>query len=122
VDTHLFSSPTIIHGEFYPHNVLLSDGQIYPIDWESAAIAAGEIDLSALTEAWRPEHRRQCELAYQEARWGRAAPAEFERALAAARLYLCFRWMGEQPGWTLGAGHREYFDRMQISGEQLGLI
>src|SRR5262249_40589955 len=37
----LLSSPlTIIHGEYYPHNILTRDGVIYPIDWESAAIAA----------------------------------------------------------------------------------
>jgi aminoglycoside phosphotransferase (APT) family kinase protein len=114
--------PTIIHGEFYPHNILLNSGQIYPIDWESAAVGAGEIDLVTLTEAWLPNHLRQCEAAYQKARWGRAAPAGFERTLAAARLYMCFRWMGDQPEWTLGAGNGEYFDRMRASGEELGLI
>lgn len=119
----LLSSPrTIIHGEFYPHNILLSDGHIYPIDWESAAVATGEIDLATLTEAWKPDHRRQCEAAYQETRWGGAAPAGFERRLAAARLYLCFRWMGDQAAWTLSAGNREYFDRMRVAGEELGLI
>jgi hypothetical protein len=122
VDILLSSTPTIIHGEFYPHNILLSAGQIYPIDWESAAVAAGEIDMVTLTEAWKPEHLRQCEAVYQEARWGGAAPAGFERTLAAARLYVCFRWLGDQPGWTLGAGNREYFDQMRASGEQLGLI
>jgi len=122
VDILLSSPPTIVHGEFYPHNILLSDGQIYPIDWESAAIAAGEIDVATLTESWKPEHLRQCEVVYREARWGGAGPAGFERRLAAARLYLCFRWMGEQPEWTLGAGSREYFEQMRVSGEELGLI
>ncbi len=122
IDVLLSSTPTIIHGEFYPHNILLSNDQIYPIDWESAAIAAGEIDVATLTEAWKPEHRRQCEVVYQEARWGGATPAGFEHRLAAARLYFCFRWMGEQPEWTLGAGNREYFEQMRVSGEELGLI
>jgi hypothetical protein len=122
VDILLSAPRTIVHGEFYPHNILLSDGQIYPIDWESAAIAAGEIDIATLTEAWKPEHLRRCELAYQESRWGGAAPAGFSRGLAAARLYVCFRWLGEQPEWTLHAGNREYFEQMRIAGEELGLI
>jgi hypothetical protein len=122
VDVLLTAAPTIIHGEFYPHNILLSDGQIYPIDWESAAVAAGEIDVATLTEAWKPEHLRQCEVAYREARWGGTAPAGFARTLAAARLYVCFRWLGEQPEWTLHTGNREYFDQMRVSGEELGLI
>jgi Phosphotransferase enzyme family len=122
VEMLLSSPPTIIHGEFYPHNILLSDGHIYPIDWESAAIAAGEIDLAALTEAWNPAHIQECEVAYQQARWGGPPPVGFRRRLAAARLYLCFRWMGDQPKWTLSAGNREYFESMRASGEELGLI
>jgi hypothetical protein len=119
----LVSSPqTIIHGEFYPHNILLSGGQIYPIDWESAAIGPGEIDLATLTEGWRPEHVQRCEVAYQLARWGGPARAEFRRRIAAARLYLCFRWMGDQPAWTLGAGNHEYFDRMRGAAGELGLL
>lgn len=42
--------PTVIHGEYTPANVLVRDGIIYPIDWESAAIAMGEIDLAILTD------------------------------------------------------------------------
>ena len=119
----LFSSPqTLIHGEFYPHNVLLGGGVVYPIDWESAAIGPGEIDLATLTEDWGPETVRQCELEYQRARWGGPTSADFGRRLAAARLYVCFRWLGDQPEWTLGNGNRVYFERMRSLGEELGLI
>jgi hypothetical protein len=122
VEVLLSLDSTIIHGEFYPHNVLLNDGQVYPIDWESAAIAAGEIDLAALTEAWKPADVQLCEVSYQQARWGGPAPVGFRRRLAAARLYLCFRWMGDQSDWTLSAGNREYFETMRLAGEELGLI
>ena len=122
VDILLESRLTVIHGEFYPHNILLNSGQIYPIDWESAAVGPGEIDLVTLTEAWKPAHQRQCETAYQQARWGGTAPAGFARRLAAARLYVCFRWMGEQLEWTLGPDNHEYFDRMYAHGQELGLI
>ncbi len=113
---------SIIHGEFYPHNILLKGDLVYPIDWESAAIAAGEIDLVTLTEAWPPEITRPCEVEYQQARWPGGAPPDFNRRLAAARLYLSFRWLGDQPEWTRGAGNFFYFEQMRSAGEELSLI
>src|SRR5881628_2918170 len=49
--TALFAAPpTVIHGEYYQNNILIRERIVCPSDWESAAIAAGEIDLAALTE------------------------------------------------------------------------
>jgi hypothetical protein len=96
----LESPPTIIHGEFYPLNVLYHRGAIYPIDWESAAVAAGEIDLATLTEGWPPEVARSCEVEYRRTRWPDGPPADLERRLTAARLYLLLRWLGDRPEWT----------------------
>ena len=94
VVAHLLASPpTVIHGEYYPSNVLFRGGTVYPIDWESAAVAAGEIDLASLTENWGAEIERQCELEYQRVRWPEGSPADFERRLCSARLYLQFRWL-----------------------------
>ena len=113
---------TIIHGEFYPHNVLLKSRVIYPIDWESAAIAASEIDLGTLTEGWSPEIAGPCEIEYQRARWPGGTPPEFYRRLAAARLYLSFRWLGEQLQWTISSGNRFYFEQMHSAAKELGFI
>ena len=112
---------TIIHGEYYPKNVLYRAGIIYPVDWESAAIAAGEIDLACLTDRWPAETVRECESAYQQARWPDGAPAAFAQRLAAARLYMHFRWLGDRPEWTT---HQQYwrFKYLRAVGEQLGLI
>ncbi len=97
----LWEAPqTIIHGEYYPENVLFSSGIIYPVDWESAAIGPGEIDLAALTEGWPSKFASECEFEYKRARWPRSAPAHFQRILDAARLYLHFRWLGDRPEWT----------------------
>jgi hypothetical protein len=74
----------VIHGEFYPGNILLHGGKVYPIDWESAAVAAGEIDLASLTERWPEAFARRCEAEYRRARWPAGAPADFDRRLAAA--------------------------------------
>lgn len=119
----LLSSPlTIIHGEYYPHNILTRDGVIYPIDWESAAIAAGVIDLATLTEAWSPEIVRQCELEYRRARWPQGPPVDFSRTLAAARAYLSFRWLGDQQEWTNGESGSFYFAQLREAAEELGLL
>ena len=112
----------MIHGEYYPHNILVTSGRIYPIDWESVAIAAGEIDLAALTEDWSPELVRQCEQEYQQTRWGSACPPDFAQRLAAARLYLCFRWLGDRPQWTVMEDNLCYFERLRPLGVQLGII
>jgi len=112
---------TIIHGEYYPKNVLYRDGIIYPVDWESAAIAAGEIDLACLTDRWPADTVRECERAYQQSRWPDGAPAAFAQRLAAARLYIHLRWLGDRPEWTT---RQQYwrFDHLRSVGEQLGLI
>jgi len=91
---------TIIHGEFYPHNILYQHGHVFPVDWESAAVADGLIDLASLIQEWDEDTIRQCELEYQRVRWPNGSPPDFERRLDAARLYLQFRWLGDRLEWT----------------------
>jgi thiamine kinase-like enzyme len=88
---------TIAHGEFYPHNVVDRMGTAVPVDWESAACAPGEIDLAALTEGWPSAIDDLCDTAYRFARWGSDCPADHQRRLAAARMYIAFRWLGDRP-------------------------
>jgi hypothetical protein len=134
----LCASPsTIIHGEYYPKNILFRDGTVYPVDWESAAVAAGEIDLAALTENWGAEIARQCELEYQRVRWPTGSPANFEERLCAAQIYLQFRWLCHEnrdiitrkgPGversdWSHEAkGNLFRLEQLRSLGERLGLI
>jgi aminoglycoside phosphotransferase (APT) family kinase protein len=117
----LAAAPTVIHGEYYPHNVLLHDGAVCPIDWESAAVAAGEIDLAALTESWPANTVRACVRQYSQARWPGGAPAGFGRTLDAARVYLHFRWLGdadrdvrERRLWS--------FPDLRAAAQRLGMI
>lgn len=84
---------TVIHGEYYPHNILFHDGRVYPIDWESAALAPGVIDLAAMTENWPAKTIARCVAAYSACRWPDGPPPQFLRMLHAARLYLAFRWL-----------------------------
>jgi len=83
----LAAPPTIIHGEYYPKNILYREGTIYPVDWESAAITAGEIDLASLTEGWPAAIAQRCEREHQQARWPQGAPGSV-RAHAGGRAPL----------------------------------
>ena len=48
VETLLEPPAIVIHGEYYPMNILFCQEAIYPVDWEATAIAVGEIDLASL--------------------------------------------------------------------------
>lgn len=100
IDVLLEAPPTVIHGEFYPKNILMKDQTIFPVDWESAAIAAGEIDFASMTEGWSSDIVRRCEEVYQLARWGDEVPEGFQLRLKAAEVYLQFRWLGDNAGFT----------------------
>jgi len=119
----LLNTPrSIVHGEYYPQNVLLQNGVIYPVDWESAAIGPGEIDLAALTEKWPAEIVEQCEQVYVLERWPNGATQEFEHTLSAARMYLAFRWLGDRPEWTIGPQSAWRFHHLHDLAQQTGWI
>lgn len=108
----LSSKPRVfIHGEFYPHNILVQDGEIYPVDWETAAFGLAEIDLVSLVDGWPEEVIEMCTRAYGFARWGDAFRPEFERSLLFADLYWNVRWLS-----GIGKRNRGAFDPSKRSG------
>ena len=117
----LTDHPTVIHGEFYPHNVLVRQGTVLPVDWESAAIASGEIDLATLTENWPPDVADACARAYRQARWPGGDRPGFGPRMAAARLYLHLRWLGDRQEWTLSPEYRWRFERLGVLARRLGI-
>jgi hypothetical protein len=94
------ADPCVVHGEYYPHNVLVRGGRVLPVDWESAAIGAGEIDLAALTEGWPPAAVRRSKEAYCQSRWPDGDGAHFEQMFVAAQVYWHLRWLGGRPSWA----------------------
>ena len=93
----------LVHGEFYPSNILVSAGRIRPVDWETAGIGPGVLDLAALTSGrWSPEERDRLELAYRDALPADRRPAHEELAAASrdARLLVAVQWLGWQPGFV----------------------
>lgn len=122
IERLLAAEPVVIHGEFYPRNILLHRQSIYPVDWESAALAPGEIDLASLTEGWPPRKAEGWITVYAEARWPDGPPPAFAATLTAARVYLAFRWLGDRPDWTEEQGSRHLYRQLRAAGQQLGLV
>jgi aminoglycoside phosphotransferase (APT) family kinase protein len=113
---------TMIHGEFYPHNILIADGVAYPIDWQSAAVARGEVDLASLTEGWGQDVEAWCEEEYLRSRWGGEVPDGFHQALAMARLYWPLRWLGAYRRAISRQRCQRYINSLRIQGERAGLL
>ena len=118
------AAQTVIHGESYAKNVLVRGKNSFIVDWESAAVAVGEVDLAALTdgEGWAAKVVRRCEESYRSARWPEGVPARHKQALTAARIYMQFRWLGERPDWTVREKTLWRYDHLRAAAEQAGLI
>lgn len=89
---------SVIHGEFTPHNLLVRKDEVFPVDWESAAVAAAEIDLASLTDGWPDTVADACIEEYKQVRFAGEAPDDFRERLELARLYWTLRWLGNGPG------------------------
>jgi hypothetical protein len=97
----LLAAPqTLVHGEFTPHNVVWAHERPHAVDWEEAAIGAGEIDIACLTDEWDEDLLQLAVAAYRRTRWHQGPPHDFEATLEAARMYWLLRWLGDpdEPG------------------------
>ncbi len=123
---------TLIHGEFYASNVIMSRQhgmpRICPVDWETTAIAPGLIDLAALTSGqWGASDRTAIARAYYEAlaqTVGRARPtiAELLHDLDSCRLHLAVQWLGWSEHWEPPADHRhDWLNEACELARELGL-
>jgi hypothetical protein len=91
---------TVIHGEFYPCNILIRGrgrhARVCPVDWELAAVGPGLIDLAALMTGWDDRAQRALMRAYRQGR----IRTEFQTDLDACRLHLAIRMLGWSDNWT----------------------
>ena len=100
-----------LHGELYASNVLVQDTaagpRVRPVDWETAGVGPGLLDLAALTAGgWAPDRRARVVAAYRDALPTAAAGSEFDAALDAARLLVALQWLGWSHDWTPPPEHR----------------
>jgi Phosphotransferase enzyme family len=118
----LLETQTIIHGDFYPENVLTRDGRVYPIDWASAARSAGEIDLAALTEGhWEEEAVQAATSAYAHARWASEPGVDFAARVTSATMWLHFRALGHSPSAPFVPGAAWRFEQMHQAAKTFGI-
>ena len=134
----LEGTPTgVVHGEFYPSNILVEDASaeriVRPIDWESVGIGPLALDLAALTSGdWSAADRSRISAAYRAAFAGdphsstRAAAAEVGAAvtrpgtLAAARMVNAMQWLGWREGWHPPAPHaRDWLAEAEAAARDL---
>ena len=115
---------TILHGELYASNVLVSDvavpvRRVCPIDWEMAATGAGLLDLAALVAgAWSDDDRSAIAASYLQ-----AFPALRRDDLDVCRLHLAVQWLGWSPGWVAPAPHAHaWLAEAQDLSLRLGLV
>ncbi len=81
------SPQTVIHGELYPQNVILTETGPVVLDWESAGWGPGVLDLAVLTQgSWDRDLVADCEDAYR-GNAGLPNGGTFRQGLAAARVF-----------------------------------
>jgi aminoglycoside phosphotransferase (APT) family kinase protein len=103
----------LIHGEFYPSNILVAEERICPVDWELAASGPRLLDLAALATGWSDDDERAIVAAYGD------VPDE---ALDSCRLHLAVRWLGWARGWTPPAEQaRDWRREAQAVAERLAV-
>ena len=100
---------TLVHGEFYPSNILVTHGQkplgVYPVDWEMAAVGPGVVDLAAIAGGWEPEERGRLARAYLEGSDDGRDHDGLADDLTVARLHVALQWLGWASGWQPPAEH-----------------
>jgi hypothetical protein len=107
---------TLVHGEFYASNILIQGSgvkpRVSPIDWETAALGPGLMDLAALVAGnWSGEEKAALAMAYHTSlKENGAAGACVEEMLSAldyCSLALAIQWLGWSEQWSPPAEHRQ---------------
>lgn len=113
----LCEQPTVVHGEYFTNNVLFSQESIHVVDWESAVIAAGELDIAFIIRGYPEDLRKQAEAAYARNRWPEGAPKGFKRKLRLADMYRVLRGLGHsrKRPWK----SPRYFEELLVLGREL---
>jgi len=116
------SAQTLIHGEYYTKNILVRNETVYPIDWESAAIGPGEVDLASLIDGWDAKRKKLAIKNYVEKRWpkGDFSVQEFEKKLLLVRIYFFLRWTGEDVDPEFWSTQTKWFNKFYPLAKQAG--
>jgi Phosphotransferase enzyme family len=105
IDILLALPRTLIHGEFYPSNILVEQSRtglrICPVDWEMAAVGPGILDVAALASgSWNREHRLLIAESYFSELPDSLRPGDFITAFDCCQLQLALQWLGWSETWV----------------------
>jgi aminoglycoside phosphotransferase (APT) family kinase protein len=109
------TTSTLVHGDFYPSNIMVAGERIAVLDWELAGTGPAELDLAALLAGgWGDEQRAALAMAYYEEAVAARGVTEPLAALlwrvALASVHLALRWLGSESGWKApDEHHRDWF-------------
>jgi aminoglycoside phosphotransferase (APT) family kinase protein len=126
IDVALATTVSVIHGEFYPSNVLVEQSlAVHAIDWEMAALGPPLFDLAALLSGrWSADDRIAMATAYREGAEsaGMRCPMieELLLGVTACRLLLAVQWLGWAADWTAPAGHQnDWLEEAELCAREL---
>jgi Ser/Thr protein kinase RdoA (MazF antagonist) len=103
----------LIHGEFYPSNILVAGDRVCPVDWELSGSGPRLLDLAALATGWPLEDQLAIAAAYGSVR---------EEDLDACRLHLAVRWLGWARDWSPPAEQaRDWLAEARAVAERLAV-
>jgi len=102
---------TVLHGEFYPSNVLIQQQagiRVCPVDWEMAAIGPAFSDVAALASGkWDRDERLRIFQAYCSTLPNRLQPADLITAFDCCQLQLAVHWIGWSRNWSPPQEHAQ---------------
>lgn len=104
------ATPTLVHGDFYPSNVVVTDDRIAVVDWELAGTGPAVLDLAALAAGgWSNRQRHDLIKAYHEESLAvrrTETLTALVRRVELASLCLALRWVGSATDWDAPDEHR----------------
>lgn len=104
-DTTYGEAPKLLHGDYWPENLLWRDGDLVAVlDWEDAALGDPLADVAGAGLELRIRHGRAEMEAFIEG-YGRFGAVEVKR-LALWQLYVSAAMLRFMPGWGLSAAEQ----------------
>jgi Phosphotransferase enzyme family len=113
---------TLVHGDFYPSNVLVSAGRVCVVDWELAGLGPGVLDVAAITLGLPAADSDMLAEAYRQALAHPPTSASLAADLDCARLHLALQWLGWSREWAPPPEHaRDWQAELPRLAERAGL-
>jgi aminoglycoside phosphotransferase (APT) family kinase protein len=123
---------TLVHGDFNASNILVTrspaGNRVRVIDWETAGVGPGLLDLASLVSGRLPEGLKEQMVAAYRAnleggRLAALSDTEFDEALCWCRLALAVKWLGWSPGWSAPDAHAyDWWREALATAHRLGLL